>query len=100
MYINFVDYEKAFDSVDRNTLWKLLRHYGIPEKITNIIEKSYQGMNCKVIHGQQLTKEFQVNTGVRQGCLLSPLLFLLAIDWVMKTTTAQGKNGIQWKLLS
>ncbi|VDP82877.1 unnamed protein product, partial [Schistosoma curassoni] len=40
-YINFIDYEKAFDSVDMKTLWKLLRHYGVPEKIVNIIRNSY-----------------------------------------------------------
>merc|ERR1711911_32185 len=43
LYINFIDYEKAFDSVDRNTLWKLLRHYGVPEKIVSLIRKSYDG---------------------------------------------------------
>jgi hypothetical protein len=98
LYINFIDYEKAFDSVDRETLWKLLRHYGIPEKIVNIIRSSYDGMSCRVVHGGQLTNSFQVRTGVRQGCLLSPFLFLLAIDWIMKTATSQRRNGIQWTL--
>ncbi|VDO49920.1 unnamed protein product, partial [Schistosoma margrebowiei] len=50
LYINFIDYEKAFDSVDRRTLWKLLRHYGVPEKIVNIIRNSYDGLQCKVVH--------------------------------------------------
>ena len=45
LYINFVDYEKVFDSVDRQTLWKLLRHYGIPGNIANIIRNSYTHMN-------------------------------------------------------
>ena len=98
LYINFIDYEKAFDSVDRETLWKLLRHYGIPEKIVNIIRSSYDGMSCRVVHGGQLTNSFQVRTGVRQGCLLSPFLFLLAIDWIMKSATSQRRNGIQWTL--
>ena len=98
LYVNFIDYEKAFDSVDRQTLWRLLRHYGVPQKITNIIRNSYEGMTCRVVHGQQVTDAFQVKTGVRQGCLLSPLLFLLAIDWVMKTSTQQKRNGIQWTL--
>ena len=98
LYINFVDYEKAFDSVDRKSLWRLLRLYGVPEKITNIIRNSYEGMTCRVIHGNQVTDAFQVKTGVRQGCLLSPFLFLLTTDWVMKTSTEQKKNGIQWTL--
>ncbi|VDP50184.1 unnamed protein product [Schistosoma margrebowiei] len=84
LYINFIDYEKAFDSVDRTTLWKLLRHYGVPEKIVNIIRNSYDGLNCKTVHGGQLTNSFEVKTGVRQGCLLSPFLFLLVIDWITK----------------
>ncbi|VDP80488.1 unnamed protein product [Schistosoma mattheei] len=50
LYINFIDYVKAFDSLDRRTLWKLLRHYGVPEKIVNIIRNSYDGLQCKVVH--------------------------------------------------
>ncbi|VDP22276.1 unnamed protein product [Schistosoma margrebowiei] len=95
LYINFIDYEKAFDSVDRTTLWKLLRVYGVPQKIVNIIQNSYDGLNCKVVHGGQLTKSFEVKTGGRQGCSLSPFLFLLVIDWIMKTSTSEGKHGIQ-----
>ncbi|VDO94279.1 unnamed protein product [Schistosoma margrebowiei] len=71
LYINFIDCGKAFDDVDRRTLWKLLRHYGVPEKIINIIRNSYDGLQCKVVHGRQLADAFQVRTGVRQGCLLS-----------------------------
>ncbi|VDO68162.1 unnamed protein product [Schistosoma margrebowiei] len=85
---------KAFDSVDRTTLWKLLRHYGVPQKIVNIIQSSYDGLHCKFVHGGQLTKSFEVKTGVRQGRLLS--LFLLVIDWIMKTSTSEGKRGIRW----
>ncbi|VDP49263.1 unnamed protein product [Schistosoma curassoni] len=83
LYINFIDYEKAFDSVDGRTLWKLLRHYGVPEKIVNIIRNSYDGLQCKVVHEEQLTDAFQVRIGVRQGCLLSPFLFLLVVDWII-----------------
>ena len=56
-------------------------------------------MSCRVVHGQHLTERFQVRTGVRQGCLLSPFLFLLAIDWIMKETTSLGRNGIRWMLM-
>ena len=92
-YVNFVDYEKAFDSVDRQTLWKVLRHYRVPEKI-NIIRNSYEGITCRVVHGRKLTDAFQVRTGERQGCLLSPFTFLLTIDWVMKISTDQRRNSI------
>ena len=100
LYINFIDYEKAFDSVDRETLWKLLRHYGVPEKIISLIRCTYQEMSCRIAHAGQLSDSFEVKTGVRQGCLLSPFLFLLVIDWIMKSTTANRNNGIQWTLLT
>ena len=63
LYINFMDYIKAFDSVHRQSLWQLMRHYGIPEKITNIVRNSYEGMSCRVVHGKDLTDSFQVQTG-------------------------------------
>ena len=100
VYIYFVDYENAFDSLHRDTLWKLLQHYGIPDKRISLIRNSYEDMACRVVHAGQLTDFFMVKTGVRQGCLLSPFLFLLAIDWIMKKTTTNRRNGIQWTPLS
>ena len=100
LYINFIDFEKAFDSVDRQTLWNLMRHYGIPQKIIALTQCIYQDMSCRVTHAGRISDSFKVNTGVRQGCLLSPFLFLLVIDWIMKTTTKGKNNGIQWTLLT
>ncbi|VDP60520.1 unnamed protein product [Schistosoma mattheei] len=87
---------RRLTSVDRRTLRKLLRHYEVPDKIVNIIRNSYDGLQCKVVHGGQLTDAFQLRTGIRQGCLLSPFLFLLMVDWIMKTSRSEGKQGIQW----
>ena len=53
-------------------------------------------MTCRVVCGCQLTDAFQVNTEMRQGCLLLPCLFLLAIEWMLTTSTTQRGNGIQW----
>nr|KAG5687474.1 hypothetical protein BaRGS_030479 [Batillaria attramentaria] len=50
LYINFIDYEKAFDSVDREALWKLLRYYGVPGKIISLIRCTYQDMSCRIAH--------------------------------------------------
>nr|KAG5687136.1 hypothetical protein BaRGS_034049 [Batillaria attramentaria] len=55
LYINFIDYEKAFDSVDREALWKLLRHYGVPGKIISLIQCTYQDMSCRIAHAGQFT---------------------------------------------
>src|SRR4029434_916052 len=60
-YINFIDFEKAFDSLDRTGLWHLMDYYGIPTKITNLIRNSYEGTSCKVIHArsEEHTSELQ-----------------------------------------
>ncbi|KAJ8371412.1 hypothetical protein SKAU_G00114400 [Synaphobranchus kaupii] len=89
VYVSFIDFEKAFDSVDRETLWKLMAHYGI-------IKSTYQGMQCRVLHEGCKSEAFEVLTGVRQGCLLSPFLFLLGIDWTMNQETNNSRTGIQW----
>ncbi|KAK3780057.1 hypothetical protein RRG08_061825 [Elysia crispata] len=64
LLVNFIDFEKAFDSIDRDTLWKLLRHYGIPPKIVTLIQKMCDGTSCKVLHEGRLTDSFQIKTGV------------------------------------
>ena len=92
LYFTFVDFEKAFDSVDREIIWKLMNHYGIPPKFINIIKQLYEGSSCQIIHNSKLTNPFPVKTGVRQGCMLSPLIFLLVIDWVMKKADLQQQK--------
>src|ERR1700753_2667348 len=98
LYMNFIDFKKAFDMVDREVLWKILRYYGLPIKIVNIIRSLYTNTRYRVIHNSDLTESFEVKTGVRQGCLLSLLLFSLVIDWVMKSAMSPPR-GIQWNIM-
>jgi hypothetical protein len=98
MYMLFVDFEKAFDSVDRCVMWRLLLKYGIPPKIVNLIRETYNGYECQVVHEGKLTEPFGVTCGVRQGCILSPIIFLLVIDDIMRKSTHR-KRGLQWGLL-
>ena len=86
MYIYFVDFQKAFDIVDRIALWKLLAHYGTPEKSIRLIRTTYEPSSCQFVHNGSLTEAFSILSGVRQGCLLSPSLFLQAVDWIMAST--------------
>ena len=101
LHINFVDFRKAFDSIHRTNLWKIAMSYGIPEKLVNQISKFYLSFKCCVaLDNNKTTEWFDIETGVRQGCLLSPILFILAIDWVMRKTTGDRKRGIQWGLFN
>ena len=99
LYMVFVDFEKAFDSIDREVLWKILRHYGIPEKIVKMIRVFYDGFQARVLHEGEMTESFSMSTGVRQWCLLSPLFFLVAQDWVSRQAFGNNKTGIQFTLL-
>ena len=96
VYVNFLDFEKAFDSVHHETLWKILQCYGIPGKIINILSDMYANNKCCVRHGEQHSEWFSINSGVRQGCVISPILFLIVIDWVMRNSTTDKPRGITW----
>ena len=96
LYITFIDFEKAFDSIDRTALWKLLAHYGISENIIRLIITTYEPSTSQVVHNGSLTEPFSILSGVYQRCLLSPFLFLLAVDWIMASTIECCQRGIQW----
>ena len=98
LYSVFVDFQKAFDSIDRETIRKLMQHYGFPPKFITIIQQLYENAKCQVTHEGKLTEPFFVQIGVRQGCLLSHTMLLIVIDWVMRTATKDKRMGIQWTL--
>ena len=83
LHFNFIDFKAAFDTIWRKALWKMLRSIGVGKKIVNIIEQLYDETECAVIINGHLTDWFEVKVGVRQGCLLSPVLFNLFLEFVM-----------------
>jgi hypothetical protein len=78
-YTNFIDFSKAFDIVLRPALWKILAHYGIPNKIISIIKILYTEFEAEVICGTNLIHSFSIQNGVKQGCPFQ-LLLRLAYD--------------------
>ena len=96
LYICFIDYEKAFDSVDQETLWNILRYYGIPEKLIRLIKCMYQDNECAVVTSSGTSDWFKIKSGVKQDCNMSGFIFLMVIDWVMRKSTAENNTGIRW----
>ena len=92
--------EKAFDSIHRDSLWSILHYNGVPQKLVNIVKMMYSNLSSQVICNNELTDTFEVTTGVKQGYILSPFLFLLGIDWVMKSVINGKRRGIRWTLTS
>ena len=71
----FIDYAKAFDCMDHNKLWEILKEMGIPDHLTCLLRNLYAGQEATVRTGHGTTDQFQIGKGVRQGCILSPCLF-------------------------
>lgn len=94
----FIDYERAFDSINREYIWAVLKNRGLPSKIIKLIRAGYEGYKCRVLHKGKLSTPFEAATGVRQGCILSPLLFLIVMDNVLINALKDKKWGINWSL--
>ena len=84
IYFCFIDYAKAFDCVDHNKLWKILKEMGIPDHLTCLLTNLYAGQEATVKTGHGKTDRFQIGKGVRQGCILSPCLFNLYAEYIMR----------------
>ena len=81
---SFTDYAKAFDCVDHNKLWKILKEMGIPDYLTCLLRNLYAGKEATVRTGHETTDWFQKGKRVRQGCILSPCLFNLYAEYIMR----------------
>ena len=86
----FIDFRAAFDSVDREMMYKLMEHYGLPQKVVNVIRNSYEGVKCCVKTEGEKGQMFDVKTGVRQGDVWSPILFGLVINYVLANSVQGG----------
>ena len=83
-YFCFTDYAKAFDSVDHSKLSKILQELGIPDQLTCLLRNLYAGQEATVRTGHGTTDWFQIGKGVCQGCILSPCLFNLYAEYIMR----------------
>lgn len=90
----FVDFSKAYDSLNRKSIWKKMEKFGIPKKLINLVKMTTENSKCKVRVEGELSETFEVETGVRQGDGLSPLLFNIAIEDALQMTR-QTNLGIK-----
>ena len=96
IYFCFIDNAKAFDCVDHNKLWKILKEMGIPDHLICLLRNLYAGQEGTVRIGQGTTDWFQIVKGVRQGCLLLPCLFNFYAEYIMRNTRLdEAQAGIK-----
>ena len=84
IYFCFIDYAKAFDCVDHNKLWKILRQMGIPDHLTCLLRNLYAGQEATVRTGHGTTDWFQIGKGACQGCILLPWLFNFCAEYIKR----------------
>ena len=95
-YFCFLDYAKAFGCVDHNELWKILKEMVIPDHLTCLLRNLYTGQEATVRTGHGTTHWFQIGKGVRQGCILSPCLFNLYAEYIMRNAgLEEAQAGIK-----
>ena len=96
IYFCFIDYAKAFDCVDHNKLWKILNEMGIPDHLTYLLRNLYVGQEATLRTGHGTMELFQIGKGVRQGCILSPCLFNLYAEYIMRNAgLEEAQAGIK-----
>ena len=96
IYLCFIDYAKAFDCVDHNKLWNILKEMGWPDHLTCLLRNLYAGQEATVRTGHRTTEWFKIEKGVWQGCILSPCLFNFYAEHIMwNTRLDEAQAGIK-----
>ena len=96
IYFCFIDYAQAFDCVDHNKLWKILKEMGIPDHLTCLLRNLYAGQETTVRTGHGTADWFQIRKGVSQDCILSPCWFNFYASW---ETLGWRKHKLESRLL-
>ena len=99
IYFCFIDYAKAFNCVDHNKLWKILKEMGIPDHLTCLLRNLHAGQEATVRTGHGTTDWFQIGKGVHQGCILLPCLFNLYAEYIMRKMLDWKKHKLESRLL-
>ena len=92
LHFNFIDFKAAFDMIWREALWKIMLHVGIHQKIVTLMKQIYEDTKCTVQIGGKLTDFFPVKVGVRQGCIMSPTLVNIYLDYIMREIKCLDKQ--------
>ena len=96
IYFGFIDYAKAFDCVDHNKLWKILKDMEIQDNLNCLLRNLYAGQEATVRTGLGTTDWFQIGKGVCPGCILSPCLFNLYAEYIMRNAgLEEAQAGIK-----
>ena len=93
LYVAFIDFEKAFDSINRHILWPILLKNKIKGKLYDCIRSMYESVKCRVRCGSQMTDYINCSVGVKQGDVCSPVLFSLLINELALEVINNGKHG-------
>ena len=96
IYFCFIGYMKAFDCVDHNKLWKILKEMGIPDYLTCLLKNLHAGQEATVRNGHGKTDWLQIEKGVQQGCILSPCLYNVYAEYIMRNAgLEEAQTGIK-----
>ena len=90
--MDFIDFQQAFNTLAHNAIWQALKEKGVPQKIISITKAIYDQSTCNVLHQNPLSESIPVLNGVKQGCIPSPLLFNVTLDYVMTKVSVKVKK--------
>ena len=97
LFLTFVDLTKAFDTVCREGLWKIMAKYGCPPKFITMVRQFHDGMQARVLDNGESSSPFPVSNGVKQGCVLAPTLFSIMFSAMLKDAYREGADGLNIK---